>query len=128
MDPSAQMLNHIKNSQAAQKPSVVLSFSNLKYNLLKILEECQFVEKVEKKGRGSKRTLEILLKYTEGQPAVSGFKKVSKSSQRVYIPAQKIKPIKGGQGLTIISTPQGLMTGKEARKKNLGGEVICEVW
>lgn len=128
MDTIADMLNQIKNCQASQKPQAILPFSNLKYNLLQILEKEKFVDKVEKKGRGAKKTLEVILKYSAGQPAISGFKKISKPSQKVYLAAGAIKSIKGGQGLTIVSTSHGLMTGKEARKKNLGGEIICEIW
>ncbi len=128
MDPIAQMLNEIKNAQAVSKESASFSFSNFKYELLKILEKFHFIKKVEKKGRGAKRTLEIVLDYEDKLPKITGFKKVSLSSQRIYLGAKRIKTTKGGLGIVIVSTSQGLMSAFEAKKKNLGGEIICEIW
>ena len=128
MDPIAQMLNEIKNAQVVSKPSVFLSFSNIKYEILKILEQNHFVDKAEKRGRGDKKTIEVFLKYNGKEPSISGFKKVSRPSQKIYLPAKKIRSSRGTLGIVIVSTPKGVMTGREARKKNLGGEVIAEVW
>ena len=128
MDPVAQMLNEIKNAQAVSKESLSLSFSNFKYELLKILEKFHFIKKVDKKGRGVKRTLEIVLDYEDKLPKITGFKKVSRPSQRTYLGAKKIKTTRGGLGIVIVSTSKGLMSVFEAKKKNLGGEVICEIW
>lgn len=122
------MLNGIKNAQAASRETVSFAFSNFKHELLKILEKFHFVGKVEKKGRGAKKTLEVALKYENGLPAVSGFKKISKSSQRIYLGAKRIKSTKRGSGIVVVSTSKGLMPVFEAKKKNLGGEVICEIW
>lgn len=127
-DSIADMLNRIKTSQAVLKPTVTLPFSNLKYELGKILEKQGFIEKIEKKGRKNKRVIFITLKYNNGQPAIQGLKRVSKSGQRIYLPVKNIKSVRGGYGLAIISTPKGLMTDKEARKQRVGGEVMCEVW
>lgn len=128
MDPISDMLTSIKNSQAVGKETVVIPFSNLKYEIAKILEREKFIEKVEKKGRKGKRIIEITLKYIEKTPAISGLKRISKPGRRIYLPVKKIKKVKSGYGLAIISTSKGLMTDKEARKQKLGGEVICEVW
>jgi len=127
-DPITDFLNRIRNAQAVLKPEVFVPFSNLKYEIAKILEKKGFVEKVEKKGRKTKRIIEITLKYQEKIPAISGLTRISKPGQRIYVRAKKIKKVKGGYGFSIISTPKGLMTDKEARKQKLGGEVICEVW
>lgn len=122
------MLNGIKNAQSASKETVSFTFSNFKYEVARVLEESGLIEKIEKKGRGVKKTLEIQLKYEDKLPVISGFKKISKPSQRIYSPADKIKSTKRGQGIIVISTPQGLMTDRQAKEKKQGGEIICEVW
>jgi len=128
-DPICDMLNRIRNAQAVLKETVDIPFSDLKYGIAKILEKKGFVAKVEKKGKKVRRTIEITLKYDANQPVISGLKRISKPGQRIYKKAREIKPVKGGYGVAVISTPkEGLMTDKEARKKKLGGEVICEVW
>ncbi len=127
-DPVTDMLNRIKNAQASGKELVVIPFSNLKYEIAKILEKEGLIEKIEKKGRKAKRFIEITLKYNNGVPAISGLKRVSKPGQRIYHPSHQLKPVKGGYGISIISTSQGLMTNKEAKKKKVGGEILCEIW
>jgi len=128
MDPITNMLNSIKNAQAVLLPQIEVDFSNLKYEIAKILERKGLVEKVSKSGKKINKTLEIVLRYEDKVPAISGLKRVSKSGQRIYLPAQKIKSVRGGYGFSIISTSKGLMTGSEAKKQNLGGELICEIW
>ena len=137
-DPIADMLNRIKNAQAVNHSTVEVPFSNFKYEIAKILEKHGFIEKVEKKGRKVKRTIVITLKYLPAEaltkaghdktPAISGLKRVSKPGQRIYLDSTKIKRVKGGYGMAIISTSRGLMIDKEARKQRLGGEVLCEIW
>ncbi|PIR71378.1 MAG: 30S ribosomal protein S8 [Candidatus Nealsonbacteria bacterium CG_4_10_14_0_2_um_filter_37_10] len=128
MDPVSDMLTSIRNALIVKHPTVIVPFSNLKYRMAKILEREGFIEKVEKKGKRSKRSIEITLKYTDNLPAISGLKKISKPGQRIYSNRRKIKKVKGSYGIAIISTSKGLMTDKEARKQRLGGEVICEIW
>ena len=130
MDPVADMLTIIRNGLMVGKKKVKISpFSKFKFAILKILEREKFLEKVEKKGRYPKNYILVHLKYTpDGKPVISGLKKISKPGQKIYIQAKKIKPVKQGYGIMIISTPKGLFTHKEAKKYNLGGEVICEVW
>ena len=128
MDPISDMLTSISNALAVKHHRVDIPFSNLKYEIAKILEREGFVEKVEKKGKRQKRFIDITLKYIDNQPAISGLKRISKPGQRIYSNWKKIKRVKGGYGIAIISTSKGLMTDKEARKQKLGGEIICEVW
>lgn len=128
MDPITNMFNSIRNAQAVLLPQIEVDFSNLKYEIAKILERRGFVAKVAKSGKKTRKTLEIALKYENKVPAILGIKRVSKSGQRIYLPAQKIKSVRGGYGFSIISTSKGLMTGSEAKKQNLGGEIICEIW
>ena len=127
-DPITDILNRIRNAQAVLKATVDIPFSNLKYEIAKILEKKGFVTQVKKKGKKTRRTIEVTLKYDANQPVISGLKRISKPGQRIYKKAKEIKPVKGGYGMAVISTPKGLMTDKEARKKKLGGEVLCEVW
>jgi len=128
MDPISDMLTSIRNALAVRHSTVVVPFSNLKYEIAKIFEKEGFIEKIEKRGRRSKRLIEITLKYSDDTPAISGLKRISKPGQRIYSNWKKIKRVKGGYGMAIISTSKGLMTNKEARKNKLGGEMICEVW
>jgi len=131
-DPIADMLNRIRNAQAVAKETVVIPFSILKYEIAKILEEQELVGKIEKKGRKPRKVFEITLKYLPdartGSPAISGLKRISKPGQRIYAGSKEIRSVRGGYGISIISTPKGLMTNKEARRKKLGGEIICEIW
>lgn len=129
MDPISDMLTSIRNALAVGHPMVAVPFSNLKYEIAKILEREGFVEKIEKRGRRPRRVIKITLKYDENKkPLISGLKRISKPGQRIYKNFKEIKPAKGGYGMTIISTSRGLMTDREARKQKLGGELICEVW
>lgn len=124
-DPITDMLNRIKNAQAVSRPTALIPFSNIKYEIAKILEKEGFVGLVEKKGRIPKKNIEITLKYPS---VISGLKKISKPGQRIYASFKDIKSSKGKYGLVIISTSKGLMTGREIRKNRIGGEVLCEVW
>lgn len=127
-DPIADMLNRIRNAQAVLKEMVIIPFSNVKYEIAKILEKEKFIEKVEKKGRKIKKTIEITLKYNNKEPLIMGLKRISKPGQRIYIGYSDIKKIRQGYGISIISTPKGLMTGTKAKKEKAGGEVIAHVW
>jgi small subunit ribosomal protein S8 len=128
MDPIADMLTIIRNALAVSKESVELPFSKLKFEVVKVLEKEGFVEKIEKKGRGVNKVIEIKLKYEDKKPTISNLKRVSKQGQRIYLGVKDLKPVRSGFGILIISTSKGLMTAKEAKKKKLGGEVLCEVW
>jgi len=128
MDPISDMLNRIRNAQAVLKERVDVPFSNLKYEIARVLEEKGFIEKVEKKGKRTKRTIEITLRYKDKIPVISGLKMVSKPGQRIYKSFREVRPVKSGYGIAIISTPKGLMTDKEVKKQRLGGEIICEIW
>ena len=127
-DPISDMLTVIRNAQTVLHPTVEIPFSNLKYELAKILQKQGFIEQIEKKGKKTKRFIEITLKYDNKRSVISGIRRISKPGQRIYLSALKIKKIKGGYGMSIISTSKGLMTDKEARKNKLGGEVLCAIW
>lgn len=128
MDTISDMLTQIRNAVAVSKSTVSIPYSNLKYEIAKILEKKGFIEDIEKKGKKNKRTIEIKLKYSNKIPVISGLKKISKPGQRIYLPANKIKAYKNYYKTTIISTSKGLMTNKDAKKQNLGGEIFFEIW
>jgi len=127
-DPITDMFNRIKNAQAVSHKTVIIPFSKLKFEIAKIFEKQGFIVGAEKKGKKINKIIEIILKYEDNVPVFEGIKRISKSGQRIYLPAEKIRKVKGGYGVAIISTSKGLMADKEARKNNLGGEVICEIW
>lgn len=124
MDPVANMLVTIKNGYLAKKPQVLVPFSKFKYEIAKVLASEKFVGKVAK----DKDKIAIELLYEGGRPKIKDIKRVSKLGLRVYEKSKNIKKVKGGRGMLVISTPKGLMTGKDAKAKKLGGEVICQVW
>jgi len=128
MDPIADLLVRIKNAQASGHESVEIPFSKAKLAIAKILEREGFVGQVEKKGLKNKEKIEIILKYDQGAPAISELKRVSKPGQRIYVSGDKIRSVKQGYGLAVISTSRGLMTDKEAKKNKVGGEILCQVW
>jgi len=127
-DPISDMLTRIRNAKAVSKPEVSIPYSGLNYRIAKILEKENFLKKVEKKGRGIKKEIRVSLRYKDGQPAIKSLKRVSRPGQRIYVPAKKIRRVRWGYGISIVSTPKGLMTDREARKNHVGGEVIAEIW
>jgi small subunit ribosomal protein S8 len=127
-DPISNMLTSIRNAQAVSHEIVNIPFSVLKYQIAMVLQKRGFIGQIEKKGRKPDKLIKITLKYKNKTPVISGIKRVSRSGQRIYISSQSIRKIKNGYGISVISTPKGLMTNEEAKNNNLGGEVICEVW
>ncbi|HPD19662.1 MAG TPA: 30S ribosomal protein S8 [Candidatus Pacearchaeota archaeon] len=130
MDPVADMFSLINNAIAVSKQQVVIfPYSDFKFSILELFKKQGLVEGVEKKGRLSNKRIILTLKYDEkGRPVFSKIKIVSKQGQRIYKQAKNIKRVKSGHGLAVISSSQGLMTDAEARKKKVGGELICEIW
>ena len=129
MDPITDMFNRIKNALAVRQETVEIPFSKMKLKIAEILKKQGFISDFKAKGKGSKKIIKILLKYTEdGASALSNFKRVSKPGQRIYKSVKEMKKVKDGYGIAIISTSKGLMTDKEARKDKIGGEVIVEIW
>jgi len=122
------LLTQLKNAQAVKKESIKVPYSKMDEAVLKILVKNKFVKDFEKKGRGVKKILSIDLKYNEGEGAISGIKFISKPSRRLYIGYKEIKPVKHGYGLLVLSTPKGILTGQEAKKMKVGGEMLFEIW
>ena len=128
-DPISDMLTRIRNAQAVRHETVGVPFSNLKLKITQILAEEKFIKNFKKAKIKEQKIIKIYLNYTEDNlPVIYGLKRISKPGQRIYIKANDIRKVKAGGGLNIISTSKGIMTGKEAKKKALGGEIICEIW
>jgi len=128
-DPLGDMLTRIRNGQMAKKSSVVAPASKLRANVLDVLKREGFIrgfEQVEKSAGISE--IKIELKYFEGQPAIQEIARVSKPGRRVYSKIKKLSNVYNGLGISIISTPRGVMSDAEAREANVGGEVLCQVF
>jgi small subunit ribosomal protein S8 len=128
-DPIADMLTRIRNASAARHKELSLPSSRMKREIARILAEEGFIEGFETQPDAVQDRLVLRLKYVEGRtPVVSGLKRISKPGLRVYARKTEIPRVLGGLGLAILSTSHGVMTGTDARKQNLGGEVLCYVW
>jgi small subunit ribosomal protein S8 len=123
------MLTRIRNASLARHRELTLPSSKIKREIARILVEEGFVESSATSQDGVQEMLTLRLKYVEGRtPVVSGLKRISKPGLRVYARKTEIPRVLGGLGMAILSTSQGIMTGSQARKLNLGGEVLCYVW
>ena len=128
-DPIADMLTRIRNASAARHKELSLPSSRMKREIARILAEEGFIESFETQPDPVQDRLVLRLKYVEGRtPVVTGLKRISKPGLRVYARKTEIPRVLGGLGLAILSTSHGVMTGSDARKQNLGGEVLCYVW
>ncbi len=127
-DPITDMLNRLENGQAVNKKTVDVPFSSIKYKIAKVLESEGFIESAVKKGRNPKRVIRVSLKYDDREPAITKTKRISKPGRRVYFSLKEIKPVRGGYGISIISTSKGIMSNKEAKSAGSGGEVLCEIY
>jgi small subunit ribosomal protein S8 len=128
IDPIGDLLTRIRNGQLRRKGKISSPISRLRIRLLDVLQEEGYIRgyaEVEVKGH---KELEIELKYHEGQPVIRELKRVSTPGRRVYSSVKDLKPHRSGLGVSILSTPQGLMTDTSAREKNVGGEVLCQVF
>jgi len=128
-DPIADMLTRIRNASMARHKDLSLPSSKMKREIARILVEEGFIDSFDIEADGVQEKLTLRLKYAEGRtPVVTGLKRISKPGLRVYARKTEIPRVLGGLGLAILSTSHGIMTGSDARKQHLGGEVLCYVW
>lgn len=127
-DSVGDLLAQIKNAYMAGTSVVMLPHSKMKETLARILAREGYLASVEVAGETYKKTLELTLRYQGKSPAMTDVKRKSKPGLRIYVRSEGIPTVVGGMGTAILSTPQGIMTGKEAKKKHIGGELLCEVW
>jgi small subunit ribosomal protein S8 len=132
MDPISDMLTRLSNAQAVRHESVLIPFSKVKFRIAQILKEAGYVGEIERKKRKAKRAelewLDVKLKYEANHGAISGIRLVSRPSRHMYTKAKDIRPVRSGYGLAVVSTPKGIMSGAAARKENVGGEIMFEIW
>ena len=128
-DPIADMLTRIRNANKLRYEAVSLPSSKMKEGIAEILKKEGFIESFQVEDNSGKKTLAIALKYSStGERVITGLKRISKPGLRVYAEADKIPSVLKGLGIAIVSTPNGLLTDKEARKAHVGGEVLCYIW
>lgn len=136
IDSISDMLTRIRNAHAARHTVVIVPKSKLKLAIAQVLVKEDFVDKVEcvkDEKNENLENIQITLKYdqissTVKKPAIEGIRQMSRQGQRIYVKKTDIHKVRNGYGMSIVSTSQGVMSGKEARKRGLGGELICELW
>lgn len=128
-DPIADMLTRIRNASLVQRQQVSIPTSKIKLEIAKILQEEGFIKGYSVTDEKPQANLLISLKYVgRGMPVINGLERISKPGRRIYAGHQAIPWVRSGLGISIVSTPQGLMTGRKARRSKLGGEILCNVW
>ena len=127
-DTISNLIISLKNAQKARHTEVVFLYSNIKFAILEILKKEGFILDVEKSGKDLKKKIIVTLKYENGSPAISDVKRISKQSKRTYIGYKDIKSVRSGYGITVLSTPQGVMSNKQATKEKVGGELLFTMW
>ena len=126
-DPISDMLTRIRNAGNAQLPTVELPHSRIKESVAKLLQQQGYITDVSVEG-DTKKKLKMRLKFNGKKSVIEGLKRVSKPGLRRYVGATDIPRVRGGLGVAIVSTSEGLLTDQQARKKNLGGELLCYIW
>lgn len=123
-DPISDMLVRLQNASRVGHAAVTLPYSAMKQSIAKVLEKEGYIADAKKKDN----TLTMSLVYKNSRPAINGMKRISKPSRRLYVGVRDIHQVKRGAGLLVISTPEGILAGKEARAKRVGGEPLFEIW
>ena len=127
-DPLGDMLTRIRNGQRARKDSVLTPASKLRARVLDVLQREGYIRGYSEEQMGPAAGIRIELKYFEGQPAIKSIARVSKPGRRVYSGSKELPRVRNGLGITIVSTPKGVLSDAEARAQNVGGEVLAEVF
>jgi small subunit ribosomal protein S8 len=122
------LLTKIKNAQSAKLPCLKSPFSKMDFEIAELLAKHKLIESVEKRGRTPKRIIDIKLRYSEGRGVISGIEFLSKPSRRLYTSYKNLRPVLQGFGLLVLSTPKGIMVGKDARKEKVGGVMLFKIW
>ena len=127
-DPLGDLLTRIRNGQRARKDSVLTPASKLRVRVLDVLQREGYIRGYSEEQMGPAAGIRIELKYFEGQPAIKHVARISKPGRRVYSGSQELPRVRNGLGITIVSTPRGVLSDAEAREQNVGGEVLAEVF
>lgn len=127
-DTIADFLTRIRNASAAKHKTLSVPSSKLKIAIAEILKDQGFIADYENNSEGPQGTLHVKLRYYYGQPVIREIRRVSKPGRRVYVGVDNLPRVRNGLGVAIISTPRGVMTDKQARQQNVGGEILCTIW
>ena len=128
-DPISDMLTRMRNALKIKQKFVIIPFSNFKVDILNVMKKNGYIGEIKVSGEIPTKFLTFTFKYNEnGQPTIHGLKKVSKPGRKMYVTSNKLPVVLSGLGIAILSTSAGVMTNLEAKKKNLGGETICEIY
>jgi small subunit ribosomal protein S8 len=128
-DPIADLLVRIRNAARRGQETVSIPASRLKAEILRVLRDEGFITSYEKAVEGGHPTLRVQLRYiNDGQPVITGMRRISRPGKRVYVGKREMPKIMGGMGLAIVSNSKGVMTDQASRRVNLGGEVLCHIW
>jgi len=127
-DTISNTIISLKNAQRAKHETVTFAYTKMTHSVLEAIKKNGFIGEIEKTGKDLKKKLIVTLKYEDGAPAITDVKRMSKQSRRMYLGYKNIKPVRNGYGTSILSTPQGVMSDKEAIKSKIGGEVLFKMW
>ena len=127
-DPIADFLTRLRNASAAKKTLVALPYSRIKNDIAKVLKDEGYIVDFKEEGQGATHQIHVTTKFVHQVPAISGLKRVSRPGLRRYVAADGIPRVRGGQGIVILSTPRGVLSGREAKRQNVGGELLAYVY
>ena len=127
-DPIADFLTRLRNASQSGKAEIVAPYSKIKAEIARILKQEGYISDFELESSGKLPQLKVVTKFVNRAPAITGLKRVSKPGLRKYVGAQEVPRVLGGLGISILSTPKGVLSGREAKKENVGGELLAYVW
>ena len=127
-DPIADFLTRLRNAAMVQKDEVTMPHSRVVLELAKVLAKEGFLVDADTRGSGTNKEIVVHMRYINEQPSFEDIKRVSTPGRRVYRQAKNLRPVKSGYGVAVLSTPKGILTDTDAKKENVGGEIMCEIW
>ena len=127
-DPIADFLTRLRNASMAKKTQVVLPYSRIKSDMARVLKQEGYISDFKEEGEGSSHKINVTTKFVQQTPAITGLQRVSRPGLRRYVGATEIPRVRGGQGIAILSTPRGVLSNREAKRQNVGGELLAYVY
>jgi small subunit ribosomal protein S8 len=127
-DPIADFLTRLRNASQSGKAEIIAPYSKIKFDIARVLKQEGYISDFELESAGKLPQLKVVTKFVNRTPAITGLKRVSKPGLRKYVGAQEVPRVLGGLGISILSTPKGVLSGREAKKENVGGELLAYVW
>ncbi len=127
-DPIADFLTRLRNASMAKKTQVVLPYSRIKSDMARVLKQEGYISDFKEEGEGAGHKINVTTKFVQQTPAITGLQRVSRPGLRRYVGADEIPRVRGGQGIAILSTPRGVLSNREAKRQNVGGELLAYVY